>query len=344
MPKEPLPPPEQVPIPTEVKNAAEMGKLAFFVGNGISRLYGMPSWEELCSRMFRALAANKVIDHNKVELLSRYSLKARISIADHYFTLCREEKENKLTYEAMLNVGLDPSLQTKTTAYSSLAKCGVKFVTTNYDNLLSQALEGAAKTAEPIGSMKLGSETSVKTLVDKTPISTVRVHGNPYEFDRVKGLDTNAVFHLHGSTNDEKTIVASTINYLKLYSDPTVQSFLKWFFETHVVVFLGYGLEELELLDLIIRSGTKTGERKNTFFLLLPLLSHETEILEQLEIYYHQLGIEILPFSRDQKDYASYADLLEIWSGDLSRRARKPARVESLQLLDRLRNEFEGKE
>ena len=340
-----LPPADQVSVPAEVKTAAELGKLAFFVGNGISRLYGMPSWDELCSRMLQALAGSNVIDHNKVALLSRQSLKARISIADHYFKVFGESGSTDLTYKNMLHKGLDSSYQNKVSAYSSLAKCGVKFVTTNYDNLLSEALEGAAKVAEAVGNSNVAAQKTEAEKVDKTPpVTAVRVFGDPYKFDRVQSLSNNVVFHLHGSLNDEKTIVASTTGYLKLYSDPNIQSFLKWFFDNHVVVFLGYGLEELELLDLIIRSGAKEqgGEKKHSFFLLLPLLSHEAEIIDQLKIYYTQLGLEILPFSRNQKDYTAYADLLELWSGELAQKAKAPTRVDSLDLLDSLMLEFEG--
>lgn len=85
-----LPPPEQVSINQEMKTAAGLGKLAFFVGNGISRLYSIPSWDELSNRMLKALAQNNIVDHNKVELLSKQSLKARISIADHYFKTIKD--------------------------------------------------------------------------------------------------------------------------------------------------------------------------------------------------------------------------------------------------------------
>lgn len=36
----PVPPPDQVAIPAAVRNAAILGDLSYFVGNGISRLYG----------------------------------------------------------------------------------------------------------------------------------------------------------------------------------------------------------------------------------------------------------------------------------------------------------------
>jgi SIR2-like domain len=333
-----LPSPEDCPIPDEVKTAARMGRLAFFVGNGISRLYGIPSWEELCTRMLTALADEKVIDHNKVALLAKHSLKAKISIADHYFK-SSDAGAKGLTYKKMLLKNLDD----KATAYSSLAKCGVKFITTNYDDLLFQALRGATGAAEPVKDLKVETAARDVTTVEKSTIETLQFFGDPSTFDRTKLQRNKVIFHLHGSVNDEATIVSSTADYLSLYAKDSVRSFLSWFFEHNVVVFIGYGLEELELLDLIIRSGSQNGDEKpKSFYLLLPFLSHEAEILDQLQIYYRQLGITICPFSRDKRDYKAYGDLLERWSGELSLIVQEPMRVDSLELMDRLMTEVEG--
>ncbi len=335
-----LPSPEDCPIPEEVKTAARMGKLAFFVGNGISRLYGLPSWDELATRMLGALADQGIIDHNKVSLLSRCALKERVSIADHYFKNT-DVASKGLTYAKMLRAKPDNTAS----AYASLAKCGVKFITTNYDNLLYEALKGANHASEAVRDLKVESaEDGAESAGEKSTASEV-VHffGDPAEFDRTKLLQNKVVFHLHGSINDEKTIVSSTTDYLRLYATESVRGFLSWFFDSNVVVFIGYGIEELELLDLIVRSGGQdAGAKPRSSYLLLPLLSHEAEILEQRQIYYKQLGITILPFSRDKKDYGAYGDLLERWSGTLSLIVQPPIRVESLGLLDRLMTEVEG--
>lgn len=330
-----LPAPEDCQIPEEVKIAARKGQLAFFVGNGISRLYGVPSWEELCNKMLLALADEKIIDHNKVSLLSKHSLKAKISIAHHYFKNSAG-KSKELTYKNILLRNLNE----KATAYSSLAKCGAKFITTNYDDLLYQALQGTVGAADPVKNLKIETGGGYPTTPKKTDVETIQFFGDPSSFDRTKLLRNKVVFHLHGSINEEKTIISSTADYLNLYAKESVRDFLSWFFEKNVVVFLGYGLEELELLDLIVRSGGV--DKARSFYLLLPLLSHEAEILPQLKIYYDQLKIEIWPFSRDRNDYKAYGDLLENWSGELSRIVQEPMRVDSLDLLDRLMSEVEG--
>lgn len=337
--------PNEISLPNEVRNAAAMGKLAFFIGNGISRLYGLPSWDELSTRMLKNLAANGIIDHNKIDLLSRQSLKARISIADHYYKTNFGKDAPGLSYRAALLRDLKDTHKGNKSAYSSLAKCGAKFITTNYDSLLADALKRPASIVEPIVASDSKPDQASEEQISNSPIKTVQVFYDPYKFNEVELMSNKVVFHLHGSIEDENTIVASTLNYLKLYSDENIQTFLRRFFEKHVVVFLGYGLDELELLDLIIRTGRQASPttQPNRFFLLLPLLSHETEILDQLEIYYQQLNMKLLPFSRNRNDYESYSELLEVWSGELSAVIREPTRVDELDILDSLANEFEGR-
>lgn len=336
-----LRPPNEVLVPTEIKTAASLGKLAFFVGNGISRLYGAPSWDELCSQMLKALAEAKIIDYNMVDILRRQSWKAQISIADHLFKKHRELKPEDFCYKKYLYNDTIKSNRKKISAYDSLAKCGIKFITTNYDTLLFDAMEGLSKATVAVKNTVVNSVADQVDHVDKAGAKTVNFFPNPYEFKKNDSLDNNVLFHIHGSISAEETIIASTMSYLNLYNDLNVISFLEWFFDENVVVFIGYGLDELELLDLVVRKSNKTTGLNKKHFLLLPLLTHEAKILDQLEIYYGQLGIKLLPFSRDQRDYSAYSDLLEVWSGELAQSAQEPTRVDSLKLLDRLIVEFE---
>jgi len=235
--------PDKLKPPAEVVESAKRGKLAFFVGNGISRLYGFPSWETLCSRMLNTLAAKNKLDHNKVDLLHRQSLKAKISIADHYFRAARETDPESFSYKSMLEGSLKNNYFDESNAYASLAKCGVKFITTNYDNLLASSLEKKHGIDKAIRNSTVDTVASENTILGKS-IESVGIHIDPYKFSAPEMLPNNVVFHLHGSYENESTVVASTASYLKLYGDENVQRFLRRFFETHVIVFLGYSATE----------------------------------------------------------------------------------------------------
>ena len=77
--------PDTLPLHPDIRDAATMGELTFFIGNGVSRLYGVPSWDELANKMLRKLAEHKKINHNELEILLRMPTKVKISIADSHF-------------------------------------------------------------------------------------------------------------------------------------------------------------------------------------------------------------------------------------------------------------------
>src|SRR5665213_4616180 len=150
---EPIKSPKEVEIPEDVKTAALQGRLTFFIGNGVSRLYGLPSWDELANKMLYLLAKREVIDHDTAALLLNKSTKTKISIADHYFKQNIETKKHPdLSYSSVLLEGITDEKKRGNPIYPLLAKCRVKFITTNYDLFLAEALEGQKLDGEPIKS------------------------------------------------------------------------------------------------------------------------------------------------------------------------------------------------
>lgn len=67
--------------------------------------------------------------------------------------------------------------------------------------------------------------------------------------------EPGTVVNLHGCSNEPETMIVTTKDYLEHYDHPNVQSFLEWLFRKKVVLFLGYGLEEAEILEHILRRG-----------------------------------------------------------------------------------------
>lgn len=335
-----LPDSNQVPISPEIIPAATTGKLIIFVGNGLSRLYEIPSWEDLSNGMLHALATAGKITHVEHELLVRHpEKKFKISIADQYFkeNLKLAEKNPALSYRELLISPKHLDLQKKYRFYQSLALWGCKFVTTNYDCFFADAL------------CSQYAETFVATAVQSEGVSSVPASSTTESYPVICGLDKleaihlsgkSFLLHLHGSVEDEQSIVASTAGYLELYGNPANQRKLEDLFKDHTVLFLGYGLEELEILDLILRSGkTKKGNEKK-FHLLLPLLSYEQHILPHLEEYYTKhLGVHLIPFCRDKDGYHSILNVLDRWAEMIGPKVQKPATSSVGSLFDRLNQE-----
>jgi hypothetical protein len=80
------------------------------------------------------------------------------------------------------------------------------------------------------------------------------------------------------------------------------------------VLFVGYGLDELEVLEYVIGKARLTGEpghREMRHFLLQGFFSHEHEVARSLVPYYRECGIELIPFLRDNLDWDQLIDVLE---------------------------------
>ena len=93
-----------------------------------------------------------------------------------------------------------------------------------------------------------------------------------------------------------------------------VLTFLEFLFSQKTVLFVGYGLEELEILEYVIgkaRLMADSGTTEIRHFLLQGFFSHEEELARSLSIYYAECGIKLIPFLRDQKDWDQLMDVLE---------------------------------
>lgn len=336
--------PKELAIPEEIKAAAKLGRLTFFIGNGVSRLYGLPSWDELANRMLRKLADCGKLNHSLVEILSRYPTKVKISIADFYFRENRESNEYAdLNYKKILMGDIsDIDIHKKTPVYKLIADCNVKLLTTNYDSILSDILESVSSDDSILEETQVESTESESQSVSKTKTYKYKVFKNLHELEESSLTENNILVHLHGSIKDEKGLIASTQSYLKLYGDKDNQDRLNLLFQKQTVVFFGYGLEELEVLDLMLRSSKIMPESQENprFFLVLSLLSHEFEILKHLQIYYLQLGVTLLAYSRDGKDYHALTDVLEEWTKTLKLLIQPPSSVDHTLVRDQLRKKF----
>lgn len=337
--------PNELPIHEDIKAAAQMGRLTFFIGNGVSRLYGIPSWDDLANLMLKKLAECGKLNHSLLEILARHPTKVKVSIADYYFK--ENEKSNEyqgINYTSLLMNGIDlVEIQKKIPVYKMIAGCNVKLITTNYDWLLSDALTNPSGSETAIiGSEVSKSNDATKSSIELIPKNKYKIYKTLKEFEVSSTIKNNFLVHIHGSLSDEKTLIASTASYLQLYNDAENQEKLRLLFKNQTVVFIGYSLEEMEILDLIIRS-SKT--RPNTedsprFFLVLSLLSHEIEILKYLQIYYKQLGVTIITYCRDVKGYHALTDVLEKWVAELHTIIQQPSAIDQFSLLDELRDKY----
>ena len=295
-------------LPPGLRDAALKGTLIPFVGAGASRLAGCPNWTEFADRALRYFVDQGKFSHGQLAQLSQQPPRVKLSIA----LGLQREHNLAIKFDTILYPdGRNTNLKGRR-LYDALSNLGKTFVTTNYDDWLDKTIGAPKPTATP----------SVET-------ATPAIGQQPTVIYRVEDLTLdnlerpNTVFHLHGSLLDPGSMILTTQHYVRHYANDRrggpegenkVLTFLGFLFSEKNILFVGYGLEELEILEYVIVKARLMAERGKTemrHFLLQGFFSHEQELARGLSNYYAECGIELIPFLRDQKDWDQLIDVLE---------------------------------
>lgn len=274
-------------LPDEIIQAALNGNLILFVGAGISRLVGLPSWSGLADEIMKDLRKKEFLDYSEIEQLKTLDAKKRLSIAE---LIAPNKDDIRNQIKSYLSDASEAD-----SIYKALNDIGCSCVTTNYDILLSPRFNET----------KDGSTTarSGKRLSD------------PEQFLPHRLNEPGTVIHLHGSVKNSETMIITAKDYLEHYDKANVRVLLKHLFSNHVVLFLGYGLEEAEILEHILRWGEaqKASERRK--FTLQGFFRSEQPLYENLYKYYERsFGIHLIGFERDKENYEAQERIIKSWA------------------------------
>lgn len=276
---------ETIPPPDEVIQAGLDGQLILFVGAGVSRLLGLPSWQGLAACAFEDLRKESLLNYSEIEQLKTQDPKKQLSIAK----LIAEQ------HKFELDIGKHLAGKSEgDSIYKAINDIGCSCVTTNYDELLSPR---HFKTSD-------GSET---------PAPAKRVAEREKFFAKLLN-EPGTVVHLHGCISKPETMIITTKDYLEHYDNDNVQAFLGELFEKKTVIFLGYGLEESEILEHILRRGQvkETGDRRR--FAVQGFFRSQQPLYENLHNYYKKsFGVHMLGFVRDHEDYLGLETTVKSW-------------------------------
>lgn len=245
-------------------------KVIFFLGAGVSRIEGVKGWDEFANSLIKkAFPSLK----EQVEILRGVaSSKEKITIA--YEKFCAEGRKEDFYLE--FGKALEPSSSFEHVGiYETLAEFNVNFLTTNADSLFENEL----------GKELCHSDYDVTDLFN------------------AEHLPRKQLFYLHGRYSDGlDTLVFTAPQYAQRYNDKKFCNFLCKIFRNngYVVFFIGYGLNEYELIDYII---TKTGTRSKgggaEIYILEPFFSNQDALYGARKQYFLSLGINLLPYCID---------------------------------------------
>ena len=173
---------------------------------------------------------------------------------------------------------------------------GSPIVTTNYDTILERYMKNRK------------SYTSCKEIKPKKePIK------GPY------------ILHLHGSVKKPKSIILTVSDYHKLYHDKNdeygAQGVLNRLFHDNVILFIGYGLKDYEVLEY-----TQKHENNMQYFVLEPHTRTDEPTIKPLKSYYKSININMLPYFIDEDGYATVVDVIKKWDSIFKTKSSLPVK------------------
>lgn len=277
-------------LPDEIIQAGLNGELVLFVGAGVSMLLGLPSWGNLAWNALMDLQKKGSLNFSELEQLRTLEPKKQLSIA------------KLIAEQSGLNLDLTTYFTGKVegdSIYKSINDIGCACVTTNYDELLAPRFRDV-------------KDDSVMDM-SIMPKEVIRI-SDKREF-LAKHLDApGTVVHLHGAISTPDTMVVTTKSYLEHYDDKNVQHFLREMFAKKIILFIGYGLEEAEILEHILRRGAVESTRDRRRFALQGYFVSQERLYENLHQYYEKsFGVHLIGFTRDHKDYAQQEVIFRNW-------------------------------
>lgn len=273
------------------KDDYEKGDFVVFIGAGISRLIGCMGWDDLAMKLiagaFTPIECAQILGTVK-------NSKELITIAYNRF---KQDKNLKGFYR-VFNKAFKINKKTRN-IYEIIRGFNCKFVTTNCDGLLEKAL-------------------------------TARNYTLKCTKDNFNCAKPPHVFYLHGryvekNASDKKSLVFTVDSYLEKYSDDDFLNFLRNLFQKNTVLFLGYGLNEFELLDHLFTKAKRGENKLKKHYVLEGFYSHLPVLKSAKESYYDSLGINLLPYDMDGEGHSGQISVIEELVSKISEKTTKNA-------------------
>ncbi len=312
-------------VPEPIIAAASQGKLRLFVGAGASILAGSPSWDGLADGVLRQLCECGELNYAELEQLAKLDAKKKLSIAKDISI----SSKMPIDYKKII-VPKEPSRE-QLEIFMNMLEIGGVFVTTNYDSWFEKAYELAS---QKLDATELAKEAQSQDSRMKPTLETVW---------RVEQLTANllykarCVIHLHGSLEDTDNMVISTRDYLNHYIKENVKDFLRILFDEFTVLFIGYGIEETEILEHVFRKNpvVSDGRLEARHYWLFPVFSHEGRLFHRLQYYYrNHCNVELIGFTKDKNNHRQLVYVIQDWAKRIT--VKPPGFSEKAKLIERV--------
>jgi hypothetical protein len=317
-------------IPPAIIDAASAGRLVIFVGAGVSRLAGGPSWSRSAENALEEIVEKRLIPFAEAEQLKNEHPKKKLSIAMDI----SQDAGSVLNFARIFS---PPQDQLDSKVYKDLYSIGVPIVTTNYDEGLDHQALREAPVASSIQSHS--SAGPQNTGIPPKRKGVVYVDKKDLTIEKLK--QPGSVIHLHGSVRDHKTMVISTRQYINHYADRFVQRFLRELFEgDYTVLFVGYSLEEEEILEYVTQknqTSSESGVQEVKHFWLFPHLGFQEARFRHLSKYYrNHCNVRLEKYSIDRAGHSQLGEVIIRWTELLRSKVQAPEFLDKVRLIDKV--------
>ena len=304
---------EPIPkIPEALRLAALQRKIIPFIGAGVSQLGGCLGWDEFANAALKFFVRKGKLSHAQLDQVLSLSSRVKLSVALELAKL----HDLNIDFKELLKPSDKHKEAIGDGVYQNLSRLATMFVTTNYDDWLDRMAPAVFQPGETFSPSR-PPPTSRRRFCKRNEIT-------------VENLDVpNAVFHIHGSIHEQDSMVLTTVHYLERYSSHRIDggmeenpflTFLQTLFKLKNVLFIGYGLSELEVLEYVVQKGIQRqphDHEEPQHYVLQGFFSHEIELARSLESYFRQFGIGLIPFSRDGRDWDQLIEVIDHFAREL---------------------------
>lgn len=287
----------------DIIKAAKTGNLIIFVGAGVSRLLNLPSWYGYALEMLKDAVEKGVIEDEMYEQLKEEDPKKILTICKMLF----EEKE--ISPKAANEIFKFEKNETYKAIYEKLYSMNAIYITTNYDECLDVLATPQSDNEKVISEENKLTEQGAekKVFIDHTELLESE-------------LKNGNVIHIHGSVKKEDSMLVAVQDYLERYgtfskqNQPEVSVFLDQVFNSsYVVLFMGYGLEEFEILEYML-SKTKNPSHTMSHYMLFPTNKEKQKMTDLYGKYYSSFGVELIPYDTSENRYDRLIHIIDEWS------------------------------